>query len=60
MERKAIDHFNGTNVALVRLLENFLCLCSLDFWLTDFCSVMTITDEGDSDLLSKSYVYHFP
>ncbi|KIM68001.1 hypothetical protein SCLCIDRAFT_997380 [Scleroderma citrinum Foug A] len=53
------NHFNGTHFAL-GLLENFSVLgkymqtylCSLGFCLTDFCSVMIITDEGDSDLLS--------
>ena len=44
---------------LVQLLENFSvlgkCIYVFILWalgLTDFCSVMTITDEGDSDLLS--------
>ena len=53
-----MHHFNGMNVALGTAAGKlfrvgYLIYMSLFFgWLTDFYSVMTITDEGASDLLS--------
>ncbi|KIM57265.1 hypothetical protein SCLCIDRAFT_130808, partial [Scleroderma citrinum Foug A] len=49
LSKTSVHHFNGTNVAL-GMAAGKLFRC----WLTDFCGVMTVIDEGVLDLLSFS------
>jgi large subunit ribosomal protein L30e len=60
LSKTSVHHFAGTNVALGtaagKLFRvgcvSFVRFMAESFFLTVFCSVMTVSDQGDSDLLT--------
>ena len=60
LSKTSVHHFAGTNVALGTAAGKlfrvgcvfFVHFMAASLFLTVFCSVMTVSDQGDSDLLT--------